>query len=52
VVRRPPIFAYRGVSPLILGEPFVMDAMKTGGAINSQTVSSPGVVTMTGQAVV
>ena len=45
----PKTFSYRGVSPLILGEPFLVDAVKTDGAINVQTISSSGVVTMTGQ---
>lgn len=45
----PKTFAYRGVSPLILGEPFVVDALTIGGTINLQTISSSGVVTMTGQ---
>jgi 3-methylfumaryl-CoA hydratase len=48
----PRIFSYRGVSPLILGEPFVVDALKIDGAINLQTLSSSGVVAMTGQALV
>jgi 3-methylfumaryl-CoA hydratase len=47
----PTTFSYRGVSPLILGEPFIVDAVKTGGAVNVQTISSSGVVTMTGQVV-
>lgn len=47
--RAPTTFAYRGVSPLILGEPFVVDAVKTDGAIQLQTLSSTGIVTMTGQ---
>lgn len=45
----PKTFSYRGISPLILGEPFLVDAVKTGGAIMVQTISSSGVVTMTGQ---
>ena len=49
--RAPTTFSYRGVSPLILGEPFVVDALKTGDAITLQTISSSGVVTMTGQVV-
>lgn len=47
----PTTFSYRGVSPLILGEPFVVDAIKTDGAVSVQTISSSGVVTMTGQGV-
>ena len=45
----PKTFSYRGVSPLILGEPFLVDAAKADGAITVQTISSAGVVTMTGQ---
>jgi 3-methylfumaryl-CoA hydratase len=48
----PRMFSYRGVSPLILGEPFVVDAMKIDGAINLQTLSSSGELTMTAQALV
>jgi 3-methylfumaryl-CoA hydratase len=44
----PTTFSYRGVSPLILSQPFVVDAVKTDGAIALQTISSSGVVTMTG----
>lgn len=49
--RAPTTFSYRGVSPLILGEPFLVDAVKTDGAIAVQTISSSGVVTMAGQVV-
>jgi len=49
--RAPATFSYRGVSPLILGEPFVVDALKIGDAVTLQTISSSGVVTMTGQVV-
>lgn len=47
--RVPTTFSYRGVSPLILGEPFLVDAVKTGDAVTLQTISSSGVVAMTGQ---
>ena len=47
--RAPTTFSYRGLSPLILGEPFLVDAVKRGGTIGLQTISSSGVVTMTGQ---
>lgn len=47
--RAPKTFSYRGVSPLILGEPFVVDAVKTGDSVALQTISSSGTVTMTGQ---
>jgi len=47
----PTAFSYRGVSPLVLGEPFAVDAIKTDSAINLQTISSSGVVTMMGQVV-
>jgi len=47
--RAPTRFSYRGVSPLILGAPFLVDAVKSGGTIDLRTISSSGVVTMTGQ---
>jgi 3-methylfumaryl-CoA hydratase len=47
--RAPTTFSYRGVSPLILGEPFLVDAVQRGGTIDLRTISSSGVVTMTGQ---
>lgn len=47
--RAPKTFSYRGISPLILGEPFVIDAAKTGDTVALQTISSSGAVTMTGQ---
>lgn len=47
--RAPRTFSYRGVSPLILGEPFLVDAVERDGNIDLQTISSSGVVTMTGQ---
>ena len=48
--RAPTTYSYRGVSPLILGEPFLVDAVQTGGSMALQTISSSGMVTMTGQA--
>jgi 3-methylfumaryl-CoA hydratase len=48
--RVPQSFSYRGVSPLILGEPFSVDASGADGVLNLRTISSAGVVTMTASA--
>lgn len=45
----PKTFFYRGISPLILGELFYIDAVETDGKIQVQTISPSGNVTMTGQ---
>ncbi len=48
--RVPHSFSYRGVSPLILGAPFNIDATEANGMLNLRTISSAGVVTMTATA--
>ena len=46
----PKSFSYRGVTPLILGEPFCVDAASAKGTLALRTISAAGVVTMTGHA--
>ena len=45
--RVPKSFSYRGVSPLILSDPFNIDATEADGMLSLRTISSAGVVTMT-----
>jgi 3-methylfumaryl-CoA hydratase len=51
ILKQPPqTFSYRGVSPLILGDPFHVDATEANGGLTLRTISFVGVVTMTATA--
>jgi 3-methylfumaryl-CoA hydratase len=48
--RPPKVFSYRGVSPLVLTDSMLIDATDVDGSLSLRTISSAGVVTMTGEA--